>query len=210
MSAYQTLLEELAAEERLLAKAMGGGDDDDANIAAMADGDRDDDDVPDADDDETSDDDDDDEDAPMAKSLTLTLPNGQRVEAYDGTALVKSLQAEVAQLQADNGEVMEQMGSLIKSLVGTVKQQSSELKSLRKSLLQLGAQGTGRRAKLSIHDRGVEPTGEVDPSDVRDQVMAKAMTAFDAGKITGLELNTVDVALRRGQIPDQSILAKIA
>lgn len=209
MSAYQTLLEELAAEERLLAKAMGGDDDDDANIAAMADGDQDDDGVSDADDDET-DDDDEDEDAPMAKSLTLTLPNGQRVEAYDGTALVKSLQAEVAQLQHDNGEVMEQMGSLIKSLVGTVKQQSRELKSLRKSLLQLGAQGAGRRAKLTIHDRGAEPTGEIDPSDVRDQVMAKAMSAFDHGKITGLELNTIDVALRRGQIPDQSILAKIA
>lgn len=207
MSAYQTLLEELAAEERVLAKAMRG-DDDDANIAALADGDQDDDKVPDADDDETGYDDD--EDAPMAKSLTLTLPNGQRVEAYDGTALVKSLQAEVAQLQRDNGEVMAQMGSLIKSLVGTVKEQRQEIKTLAKSLHQLSAQGTGRRAKLTIHDRGTEPSGEPDPADVRDQVMAKAMSAFDAGKITGLELNTVDVALRRGQVPDHSILAKIA
>ena len=219
-SNFATLLDEMAQQEQIMAKAMKGDDDDDKDIAALADNDADDDGVPDAKDDETFDDDAPEEEAPpkkgkgkpLTKSVNITLADGSEVEAFDGTVLVKSMQAEVAALQQGSNEVMGTAVNLLKSFGAALREQRQEITALKKSLHTLSASGTGRRSatQVTITDRGAEPTGAPNPEDIKASVMAKAINAFDAHKINGLELTTIEVALRKGQIPDQSILAKIA
>jgi len=215
-SNFATLLDELAHQEQILAKAVKGDDDDDKNIASMADGDADDDGASDAEDDETYDDDD---DLPekrgkqMAKSFSIVTDDGREFEAFDGTEMVKALQSEVTALQRGSTEVMGEAVNLIKSFGAALREQRREITALKKSIHELSASGTGRRSatRVTVTDRGTEPTGiDQNPEEIKASVMAKAMSAFDAKKISGLELTTIEVSLRKGQIPDQSILAKIA
>jgi hypothetical protein len=208
MSAFDELLAELKAEESLMAKAQTladdtEGDDDDENIAAMADGDEDDDGIDDGEDEDT----DLDDEEPLGKSFGVTLPTGQKVEAYDGTALVKSL---FAQQQATEEKTQELFGSVVSMLKAMRVQHAQEIKALRKSLEAIGEQGRGRKSKVTIHEPPRSAaTAETNPAEIASTIMSKANSAFSANKITGRELNTIDVSLRKGIAPSQDLLNKI-
>lgn len=189
MSDFQALLQEMAEDEMRLQKAL---DEDDGNLQAM--------------DDDEDEDDDDEDDEPMGKSLNVTLENGETVRAIDGTALVKSLVAKQETASRNVESLAKQTVTLIKSLASTIDRQNDKIESLQKSLQTLGAQGQGRKSKLSIHDRQPEGGAGVDPGQ---DIMQKAMDAFDAGRITGIEMNAVDVALRQRKAPPADLLAKI-
>jgi len=210
MSAFDDLLQQMADEELVLAKALeakpDADDDGDGKIADMAD-DEDDDGEPDGD--EDGEDDDDDGDG-MMKSLEVTLPDGRVVEALDGTSLVKSLVAKNEDLTANVTSLAGQTVTLLKSMSATVTKQAAQIADLQKSLSKLSATGTGRRSKVAVHDRQSDPIGELPEGNAGEQIMAKAMKAFDAGRITGIELNTVDVSLRTNQVPPTDLLKKIA
>lgn len=202
MSDFQALLEEMAGEEERLQKALEGNADDDAEIedAAEPDGDED----ADDDDDEYADD-----DEPMGKSLNVTLENGAQVRAIDGTEMVKSLIAKQEEAATNVESLAEKTVSLLKSMAGTLERQNDKIATLEKSLHDLGSKGRGRRSKVVIHDRQGADVTEAAAADPAQDVMAKALSAFDDKKITGVELNTIDYSLRHHQTPPADLLAKI-
>ncbi|NCA72559.1 MAG: hypothetical protein EOM91_21370 [Sphingobacteriia bacterium] len=211
MSAFDDLLAEIADEQALMTKAQSldddGGDDDDADIAAMADGDADDDGIDDNEDDDP--DLDGDDEAPMGKSFAVQLPDGTKAEAYDGTALVKSLLMQQQQIQSQSQEALTGVLSMLKSMRTTVSSQQAEIKALRKSLERIGEQGRGRKSKLTVHEPPRVAEGEPEPTEIAGTIMSKANAAFASGRINGRDLNTIDVALRRHEAPPSALLTKI-
>ncbi len=192
MSDFQALLQEMAEDEQRLQKAL---ENEDGELQDLAD-------------DEEDELDEDDDDEPMGKSLNVTLENGETVHAIDGTALVKSLMTKQEQASENIGVLAEKTVGMLKALSSTIDKQNAKIESLQKSLTDLGAQGRGRKSKVTIHDRQSEPTA-ASSGDPGEDIMSKAMAAFDAGKITGIELNTIDVGLRSRQAPSADLLAKI-
>lgn len=211
MSAFDDLLAEIADEQQQMLKAQApaedGGDDDDEAIAAMADGDADDDDVPDNEDDDP--DLGDEDEAPMGKSFGVQLADGTRVEAYDGTQLVKSLLAQQQQIQTQSKEALTGVVAMLKSMRTLVTEQQTEIKALRKSLERIGEQGRGRKSKLTVHEPPRVAEAEPEAGEIAGTIMAKANSAFAAGTINGRDLNTIDVALRRHEAPPHALLQKI-
>lgn len=147
---------------------------------------------------------------PMAKSFKVTLDDGTEVEAEDGTELVKSLMQ-----RFDTNE-----DQMVKALGGTlnlVKAQGEQLaslnvlcKALQADLAKLGNQGAGRKTMLNVHEqittlaKSSQPTGPTP-----QEFMVKANAAFDAKKISGIELTTCDVAIRQKEQIDPGLIAKV-
>jgi hypothetical protein len=126
----------------------------------------------------------------------------------DGEEIFKSLEA----LGGRQTGVEEVLTKSVTSLLGLVKGQNALIKSLSDRLDVLGGTGAGRRTVIQVQERpdvgGVlakaQPEGMSAP-----EILAKANTAFDAKKITGLELTALDVSLRNGQVPSTETLNKI-
>lgn len=205
MSEFAELLAQLNAaqeEQSTLAKALPaeGGKDDKTIQAASADG---------ANGGNPEDDDIDDDlgDSPLAKSLNV---EGQEFEVVDAGALIKSLQ----DLSARTDETESVLAKGLTAVIGLVKGQSELIKSLQSQITKLGATGAGRKTVVSVLDKPVvgeqlaKSQGAEEPVVSRETIMAKANAAFDAKKISGLELTSLDVSLRNGVMPDQAILAK--
>lgn len=235
-SEWAALLQELrdANEELegqgLLAKASGGDDEEkdtdkptarkgedeeDKDIAAMADGDADDDDIPDnKDEDEDEGKDGDDDDELFGKSFDVRTDDGARMQAYDGTELVKSL---IDQQQIADGQiraVARQSQLLTKALVTAIKAKDAELETLRedvstmrKALLNLAGKGKGRKTAVTIHDRS-EPRVQ-EQAATPEEILSKANAAAEAGRITWREYAGVDTSLRMRQPIDQRVLSRL-
>lgn len=202
MSQFETLLAELKTvsdEQETLAKALPAedGKDDEAIQAAAAEGDLADKNPEDADDDDV------DDKQPMAKSVTAVV-DGEEVEAVDATELIKSL----------IGRVETQESVLAKALettLGTIKAQGEMIKSLNARVAKLAGEGKGRKTVLTIAEKPAagETIAKSEPEGLTNQqFMAKAHAAFSAGKLSGVELTTADVALRTGQAVPPGIIAK--
>lgn len=184
------------------------GEDDDQIAAAAADGDND----GDADGDNDGDGDGDvkGKGKPMmAKSFSFTDDNGNKQEAVDATDLIKSLMA-----KQDSAESV--LAKALTSITSTVNKQNDLIKSLNARIDSLSRQGSGRKTMVSVLEKpsvgdsaGTLAKSEgagITPADL----MAKANTAFDAGKITGRDLNVVSVCIRGGHAIEPGLLTKIA
>ena len=183
----------------------GNEDDEDAQIAALANGDADDDGV----------NDDEDEDELLGKSLSVTTDDGKQMEAYDATELVKSLMAGQKEIGQQVRVISGQTGMLIKALAETVKAKDEEVKALRgdvsmlqKAVINLAGKGRGRRTLLTIHDRADASQDGQQPTS--GELLQKANSAAEAGRISWREYAGVETSLRMQQPIDESLLAKIA
>lgn len=199
MSQFDELLAQLQqaeTEQTTLAKALPAedGKDDKQIQAAAAEGDTD------ADNENPEDheepDGDDGDGKPMAKSVTATV-DGEEVEAIDATDLLKSLDARI-------GAQEEVLAKALASTLNTVKAQGDMIKSLQGQVAKLAGQGAGRKTVLTVVEKPAagEQTMAKSQQDgmTPAEFMAKATAAFSAGKLTGKELTTIDVAMRNGQI----------
>lgn len=129
-------------------------------------------------------------------------------DLVDATDLLKSLMA-----RQDTTE-----GALAKALhglTGAMSKQNDLIKSLQSEVATLRNQGRGRKTMLNVADR--QPIGELAKSAAAEDgkitpadLLAKSQAAFAAGKISGVEANTVDVCLRNSWPIDASILTKVA
>lgn len=221
MSEFNALIDDLEdvlwSEEQTLAKAQQQDADDaqdDEDIKDMADGDADDDGEPDAED--ALDDRDDDEkeeqgdEAPMAKAYPVTLADGSQAEAFDGTALLKSLEGQIASIRSETVDALTQVTqALTRStlLIKALRQQHADLSDQVASLAQAGR---GRKSQVHVHERRM--TGEdlvkangIKPADL----MSKALSAQRDGRVTGAEVAEIDAYLAHGiAIPDP-LIAKL-
>lgn len=130
-------------------------------------------------------------------------------EMIDATDLVKSL---MARQDSTDGVLAKAMTSM----VGALSKQNDLIKSLQAEVGKLAGQGRGRKTLVTISERpGIADVlaksesaddGKITPADL----MAKSNAAHAAKKISGVELNTIDVCLRNNWPIDAGILQKVA
>lgn len=207
MAQFDELLKQLDRMQ----KALPGDDgQDDEKIQAMADGDADGDGTPDGeedlpmddegepDGDEDGEDDDGDGDG-FGKSFAVQLSDGSKVQAYDGTAMIKSLQMELGDAHA----ALSQSIDLTKSLF-------AEINGLKKAVAKLSNQGRGRKAVVSIHEKPTTAdTMQKSDGITPREMMVKALTAQQQGKISSVEVSTLEAYACKGLTPPAGLLAKI-
>lgn len=142
----------------------------------------------------------------FAKSFTLVDEQGNEAEAIDGTALVKSLQAEVEELSLSAKSEKADLAKSIGILADVIKKQGVQIKALQEGHNQFANQGAGRKSVMLPDASMVKAMGG---SVTSETFMTKAHAAFDAGRITGKELTTCSVSLRIGEAIDAGLINKI-
>lgn len=143
----------------------------------------------------------------MAKSFEFTDESGTKHEAIDATELVKSL---VARQDSTDGV----LAKALESFTGVIQKQGDLIKSLSAQVKDLSSQGRGRKAVLNVQekpDAGVlaKSEGADKQGLTTDVFFAKASTMFDAGKLSGKDLNTISVCIRGNHPIDPSLVTKV-
>lgn len=211
MSQFDKLLGELdtlATQQEDMTKALPAedGKDDDKIQAAAADGGGE-------EGAEDRDEEDEDEGEPMGKSLgEVTLPDGTKAEAVDGTELVKSLIAQIGEIKTGAAATEGKMAKALEGAVGLIKSQGEMIKSLSESVKKLSNEGRGRKAVLTIAEKP-DTTETLKKSDEQgmtsQEFMAKSNAAYSGGRISGKELTVIDVSLRTGAPIEPSLIHKV-
>jgi hypothetical protein len=199
---YDALLEELEQMNKAMELDDEEGDD---RIRAAAGEDEGEDEEPEGEGSEGEDEEEDEEegedDPLMGKAFTVEI-EGRSVEAYDGTALVKSLIAGMESDRASLSKALNQVTSLIKA-------QGKEIAVLRKSLAAIGDTGRGRKAVLHVHEK--TSTAPEKPEGLApSEVLSKALSAMHAGRISANDVSLVETYINRGVTIPDNLLSKIA
>ena len=214
MSDYQALLDELrelAAEPLAKANPPDADDaQDDADIKAAADGDADDDGELDGEDAVDDYDDRDDEGAPFGKSFQVTLADGRVIEAIDGQAAIGAMQEEIGALRDETRQALGQIAEALKQSTQLIKSLRTDNAELKNQMSAIGASGRGRKSLLTMHDKpaGGDPAPAAEAPAPRE-LMAKALEAQRAGRISGVDVARIDAYLGRGAPLPESLLAQI-
>lgn len=147
----------------------------------------------------------------MTKSMQVTLADGTVIEAEDGTELVKSLFARVDDQEDLMVKALGGAINLIKAQGEQITATNALVKSLQADLAKLGNQGAGRKTLVNVHEQVTQLTksNQEPQGPTPQEFMVKANAAFDAKKITGIELTTCDVAVRTQQQIDPGLIAKV-
>jgi hypothetical protein len=220
MSEFEKLIGELEAEQEQLAKSMSaeaeGGDagagegaevegDEDGDAGAGGEG---------ADGGEGDEDGDagagEEEDGYMGKAFDVTLPNGDKMKAYDGSRAVAVLLEQnerLAKAQAATTKLLKSLGAQNKKLVEQVKSANDKADELKKSLDAIGDQGRGRRSAVVIMPNKENGDGEgLQPREF----MAKAMSLYQEGKLTSDQITMAEAAIGSGrQVPESIVRAVV-
>lgn len=146
----------------------------------------------------------------LSKSFEVTLEDGSKFKALDATELVKSLNDKMGSLEAATGEALGLCVSLIKSL-------HADNVALHAEVAKLAKSGTGRVSTLAIVGKEVPGSGgattmaksDADKGMKPEDFLAKSEVAFNAQKITGRELATVEAYLNRGAPVPQDLIRKV-
>lgn len=201
MSAFDDLLKslnEVGDEADALAKKRPPKDD---KAVAKAAGD-------DMDDEEDDIDEDDEDGQEFGKSMGFDADGNELVDA---TNLFKSLLTR-------QGGTETALAQALTTVTGVVSTQNRLIKSLSDKVDALGGQGRGRKTMLSISEKpglgdmtkSAAGEGAEDGKITQADLLAKSNAAYAAGKLSGVELNTIDVCLRSGWSIDPGILRKVA
>lgn len=142
----------------------------------------------------------------LAKSLEAAAA-AAGVAVIDGEEFAKSIDSLGGRMTAAEDVLAKAMDGAL----GMIRGQGEMIKSLNDRITALSGEGRGRKTVVTVTERqpAGEPLVKSQQGFTVGEVMAKANTAFDAKKITGLELTTLDVALRNGTPPSESVLARI-
>src|ERR1019366_1884844 len=146
----------------------------------------------------------------LGKSMTVMI-DGKQVEAQDGTELVKSLIARCDDTEDVIAKALTSVVNLVKAQDVRAKAQDELIKSLQGDLKRIGGEGKGRKTLLSITESTSVLAKAEDTGLSAVEFMAKANVAFEAKRISGADLNFIDVALRerKANVIDQSLVAKV-
>ncbi len=200
--------DELLGELETLAKAQPAGEGDEKIVAAAADGGGQGSGEPDGDEDADAGmgDGDGDEGKPMAKSFEVTLADGTKVQAQDGTELVKALQERIEGTETVLAKALE-------TAVGLIKSQGEQIAALAGKVKAMGGEGKGRKAVLSVVEKpaaGGDMAKSTDEQGMKpEEFMAKALDAQKLGRLTGIEVATAEAYLNRGQPVPASIIERV-
>jgi len=208
MSDFEKLmgeLSQLSTEQGELAKALPADDGKDeekiqaaAEEGGLGDGDADDKGgAPDGDADDKG-------GAPMAKSFELTLEDGTKIQAQDGTEMVKALSD---RLDANEANLAKALGSA----VSLIKGQGEMIKSLVDQVKKLSGEGRGRKTVVSVVEKPDPTMAKSHQPDglSLDQFFAKALAAQKEGRISGTEIAVAETYLNRGQEIPAAIVQRV-
>jgi hypothetical protein len=158
------------------------------------------------------------QDEPVAKSFRLTLDDGTEMEAFDGAELIKSLNervqaAESAQKQ-NEAQVLKSLNAavdLVSAQSVQLKDQGDLIKSLQARVDALGKTGRGRVSVLTVADKPqLETVAKSQPAAMGgEELIAKALGAMKAGRITGLEASGIENRIRMGIAVDPELVARV-
>lgn len=211
MSEFDKLLAEL--DELSLAKSQTGQMEmfgkADKPSAQKGDEDEDDDDAWDKFAEDEDEDDDDENEKPMGKSFFVTLPGGEEVEALDGTLLVKALRDDLLSSQGEVRTSLNQIGEVLQRTTAMLKSLASDNAALRAEVDSLATAGRGRKSSLSVHEKPATAVAPAQAAPSRKEILAKAMDAMNAGRISGYEVALAEGCLNRGQALPEALAARI-
>ncbi|WP_441280577.1 hypothetical protein [Tardiphaga sp. 862_B3_N1_1] len=152
------------------------------------------------------------EDEPDGEEFGKSLGEGM----VDATDLLKSLMGRLDISDELLAKALPQVATTLATQSQVLKSQGDLIKSLQDEVKVLAGQGRGRKTLLTVAEKpGVaDLLAKSDAADdgkiTPDQLMAKSNAAYEAKKISGAELNTVDACLRNGWTIDPRILTKVA
>ena len=196
MSEFEKLLADLdelvlaksaVAEPADLLKAEKGGQ---KNLFGAADSD-------DEEDEEDEEDEGDEGDEKFTKALSVTLPSGEMVEAYDGTRLVKALSAQMSSAQDEMRGSLDQVHQALEKTTALLKSLVGDNEALRAQVDSLASAGRGRKSSLSVHDKPAT-SAPAPAAPGRKELLAKCLVAQQAGRISGHDVATAENALNKG------------
>ncbi|EBJ6658283.1 hypothetical protein D0Q53_20420 [Salmonella enterica] len=142
-------------------------------------------------------------------SMTKSFTNADGEEVIDATEILESLQKSYAAHDDVLAKAMPKMVELLTAQSAQIKEQGALIKSLQDSVTALGARGTGRKSTVTVMAKSQVSTEakEEQPQVTKETLMAKAMNLFSEQKLSSLQVNKLDVALRNGYAPDAEVLA---
>ncbi len=155
---------------------------------------------------------DEEDDKPMTKSFSVTLADGTVAEAFDGTEALQAVQTDTVALKSqmeDMQKAFEVMAGCVKNLIAGHDKTFTMVKALNGKVATTNAQGTGRRTMVSIAEKlsvGGAAGGKTEPS--ANQVMLKARTMCDEGKLGWEALPRIEAFQGRGMIAPPDLLAR--
>ncbi|EJG5414259.1 hypothetical protein NAD41_000860 [Salmonella enterica] len=146
-------------------------------------------------------------------SMTKSFQNEEGEELIDATEVLEGLQKSFATHDEILAKAMPKVVDLLSAQSKQLKEQGELIKSLQQSITGLAGKGTGRKSTVTLLTKSQVSTEKQEEAPVqmtRDDVMAKAMNLFDQNKLSSIQVNMLDVALRNGYAPDADVLAVIA
>lgn len=148
----------------------------------------------------------------LTKSLpAVTSENGEVM--IDATEVLETLQKSMNSTNEALNQGFPLMIAMMERMGNTIAQQGEMIKSLQNNQINAGAQGAGRKSQVVVMAKSVAGTAAVehaqDTQMTGADLMIKSNAAYSAGKITGIQLNMIDCALRNGYAPDTEIMAKV-
>lgn len=142
----------------------------------------------------------------MAKSFEVVLADGTKVQAEDGTELIKSL---TDRLEKAEGVMVKAM----EGALGLIKSQGEMIKSLGDQFQKLRGEGRGRKAVVTVSEKKDATTLAKSESQADgltgEQFLAKALTAQKAGRITAADVAIAEGHLNRGMQPPAELVQRV-
>lgn len=152
------------------------------------------------------------------KSFEVVLPDGSKVQALDGTELVKALHAELVTTRGQLSDVsttlakaMQAMAKGFAPMRTALEEQGELIKSLRTEVATLRGSGTGRRAVLNVHEKQDTGGGGNNGGDQVDgrAVLAKAIPMIGTKGITAHDCTLGEARLNNGLQLDPDFVARV-
>lgn len=158
----------------------------------------------------------------FGKAIEVTLADGSKAEAFDGTAMLKALHTEHEELRAGvdagHGEILKAFGMAvdsIRTLQTKVGDQETIIKALQTKVDTLGNAGVGRRTLLTIAEK-LSPSAGVGggaaaaaAGPTPNEVMAKAQFMVREGKLDAGQLPRLEAHQLRGMIAPPDLVARV-
>ena len=149
---------------------------------------------------------------PMGKSLTIKLEDGTEQVVFDATEMMKSFEKQSGDLTVRCGKLEE---ALVKSLnanivmVRGLTEQGAMLKALETKVAELGAAGSGRKAVLTVIEKGPSQQAAATGQTVQE-FGEQMMKAFHKGAVSADEVNLAETVMGYGKQPDADFVRRVA
>lgn len=196
---FEKLLDDL--EELKKSQSVGDDEKGDEKIQAAASGDG-----VSEDDDESEDENDTGEE--MGKSMSVFDAEGNPVEAFDATDMVKSLMADITAIKAEREVEHEHLGKSLAMMHDLLKEQGETLKSLGEQVVRLSNEGRGRKAVVTVNSADI--TKSEPAAMTNDDLLAKCLTAQSAGRLTAMDVSIAETCINRGMAVPDNIRSRLS